>query len=101
MGGKAADPVCFSGCVFSYACRKHLKSRLAKYLGRAGQAAFERENAYAVFACGIGDYNPRSRRAFEKVGFEVCATIPEPPGRKGRLSHDLILTRDRYSEPDA
>src|SRR5579884_4223946 len=33
--------------------------------------AFEHERADAVFGCDIGDYNPRSRRAFEKAGFSL------------------------------
>ena len=35
---------------------------------------FEREGANAIFACDVADYNVRSVRAFQKVGFEVCAT---------------------------
>ncbi|MHC5033963.1 MAG: GNAT family N-acetyltransferase, partial [Planctomycetota bacterium] len=60
------------------------------------ELAFGREKADAVFACGVGDHNPRSRRAFEKVGFEVYASIPQPPGSKATVIRDLLLTREAY-----
>ncbi|MAF11589.1 hypothetical protein CMK11_14160 [Candidatus Poribacteria bacterium] len=33
--------------------------------------AFESERADVVFACDVADYNPRSRRMFESLGFEL------------------------------
>jgi len=59
---------------------------------------FETETADAIFGCGVADYNPRSRRAFENVGFLVCAEVEQPPGAKGRRSYDLVLTRERWRE---
>jgi RimJ/RimL family protein N-acetyltransferase len=59
---------------------------------------FTRERADAIFGCGVADYNARSRRAFEKVGFVVCAESDQPPGAKARITYDLILTRERYRE---
>jgi RimJ/RimL family protein N-acetyltransferase len=55
---------------------------------------FERERADAIFGCDIADYNPRSRRAFEKNGFVVDAAYPEPPALKARVRFDLVLTRE-------
>ena len=59
---------------------------------------FESDRADALFGCGVADYNPRSRRAFERVGFLVCAMVEEPPGAKARRSCDLVLTRERWCE---
>lgn len=55
--------------------------------------ALDHENADALFACDVADYNHGSLRAFEKAGFAICATHAQPPGQKARLKHDLILRR--------
>jgi len=57
---------------------------------------FEGQRADIIFCCGVADYNPRSRRAFEKAGFVEYQRIEEPPGAKGRWSYDLILRREEY-----
>ena len=57
---------------------------------------FEKEGADAIFACDVADYNPRSLKAFQRVGFEVCETIPQLPGAKAHHCYDLILTREMY-----
>ena len=44
----------------------------------------------------VDDYNPRSFRAFEKVGFELCDTLAQQQGSRGRNSYDLALTRESY-----
>lgn len=54
---------------------------------------FEQERVDAIFGCDIGDYNARSLRTFQKIGFRLDASYPEPPGRKARVVHDLVLTR--------
>jgi RimJ/RimL family protein N-acetyltransferase len=59
--------------------------------------AFESEGADAVFACSVADYNPRSRRAFERNGFTLWREVPEPPGQKAVTSYYLLLTRERYA----
>jgi aminoglycoside 6'-N-acetyltransferase len=51
---------------------------------------FEKEGADLIFGCGIADYNPRSRRAFEKVGYELDAEIELPAGRKARYEYDVV-----------
>lgn len=56
------------------------------------------QGADAIFGCDIADYNPRSRRAFEKNGFELWRTNEEAPGRKAHHTYDLILTRRRWAE---
>lgn len=53
--------------------------------------AFGVEKADAVFGCYVADYNPRSRRAFEKNGYRVDAKTEESPGRKARFSYDLVI----------
>jgi RimJ/RimL family protein N-acetyltransferase len=57
---------------------------------------FEDEGADLIFACGVADYNPRSRRAFEKVGYAVDQCIENPPGTKARCEYDLVLSRRDY-----
>jgi aminoglycoside 6'-N-acetyltransferase len=59
---------------------------------------FDREGADAIFACDVADYNPRSLRAFEKAGFEICETLPQREGAKARCGYDLVLTRNRYNQ---
>ncbi len=49
-----------------------------------------------VFGCDIADYNPRSRRAFEKNGYELFNCIPQPQGSKAQVVYDVMLTRGRY-----
>jgi len=72
-------------------------TRAVRLLTRFG---FEEERADAIFACDVADYNPRSLRAFQRVGFEVCETTPQPPGAKARHCHDLMLTRENYRKGD-
>jgi RimJ/RimL family protein N-acetyltransferase len=57
---------------------------------------FEQEGADYLFACSVGDYNPRSRRAFERVGFAVDQVIIERIGPKSRREFDLMLSRCEY-----
>jgi RimJ/RimL family protein N-acetyltransferase len=57
---------------------------------------FEEPSTDAIFGCDVADYNPRSRKAFEKNGYTVDAQLIQPPGRKSRRNFDLILTREQY-----
>ena len=41
------------------------------------QFGFQKCNADAIFGCDVGDYNPRSRRAFEKNGYVIDRVIPQ------------------------
>ena len=59
---------------------------------------FEDEGADLIFACGVADYNPRSRRAFEKVSYVVDQCIDNDPGRKARCEYDLVFSRNAYFE---
>ena len=66
--------------------------------------AFEDQGADAVFASDVADYNERSRRTFERLGFEPYAESPQPqpqpqpqsPGAKARVTYDLILRREAF-----
>ena len=60
------------------------------------QFGFEEENAGAIFGCGVADYNPRSRRAFEKNGYVVYQEVPQPDGMKGKVWYNLMLTMETY-----
>lgn len=59
---------------------------------------FNQENAAVIFGCCIGDYNIRSRRAFEKNGYTIYQEIPQAEGAKARVRYDLVLRREAYHE---
>lgn len=48
--------------------------------------------ADAIFGCDVADYNPRSRRAFEKAGFEVLHVL-SADGPKAKEVCDLVVWR--------
>jgi aminoglycoside 6'-N-acetyltransferase len=56
---------------------------------------FEKQNAEAIFGCGVGNYNVRSMKTFEKLGFEVHSEI-EQKSKGGRRAFDMILTEEMY-----
>jgi len=58
--------------------------------------AFRHEPAAFVFGCDIADYNPRSVRAFQKVGYVIDNTTPSPDGGKSQFTYDLVLSRQQY-----
>ncbi len=60
------------------------------------ELGFDVIRADALFACDIADYNPRSRRAFEKNGYDVFQIVPREPGGKAREVVDLILTQEAF-----
>lgn len=66
-------------------------------IGLLTRFGFEREDADLIFACGVADYNPRSRRAFERIGYCVSQCRENPPGAKVRYEYDLVLSKDDYS----
>ena len=58
--------------------------------------AFERCGADAVVGL-VGDYNPRSRRAFRKNGYVLDQIVPAGPGDdKAQATYELVLTREAY-----
>jgi len=58
---------------------------------------FEEEGADRIYG-EVDDHNPRSRRAFEKVGYVVEDTVEYPPGGKARCGYDLVITRETYRQ---
>ncbi len=58
--------------------------------------AFEVQGADAVFASDVANYNERSRRMFERQGFELYAEASQPKGAKARVTYDLILRREAF-----
>ena len=67
-----------------------------KIIGLLTRFGFEECGADAIFGCDIADYNPRSRRAFEKNGYVLDAVVPQPDGRKSKVDYDMILSREAY-----
>ena len=57
---------------------------------------FGSEGADAIFAMDVAGDNPRSRRAFEKAGFELYDTVPEPAGARASDGHDLVVWSKRH-----
>jgi aminoglycoside 6'-N-acetyltransferase len=57
---------------------------------------FEEQNADMIFGCSIGDHNPRSLRAFQKVGYKVDAKVEVPPGRKAQYEIDVFISREAW-----
>lgn len=57
---------------------------------------FEQEQADLIFGCFIADYNPRSRRAFEKAGYTVDQWVENPLDSKAQRECDLVLSRENY-----
>ncbi|MCY3958213.1 MAG: GNAT family N-acetyltransferase [Chloroflexi bacterium] len=57
---------------------------------------FEREGADAIFAMDVADDNPRSRRAFEKAGFELYDTVSQPADARANASYDLVIWAKRH-----
>ncbi len=44
----------------------------------------------------IADYNPRSRRAFEKNGYMLAEALPQREGSKASVCYDVVLAREMY-----
>lgn len=57
---------------------------------------FEIEHADMIFGCDIGGYNPRSRRAFEKNGYQLHQIIQQEKVVKADICWDLMITKDDY-----
>jgi len=57
---------------------------------------FQRENVDLIYEPGIADYNLRSIKAFQKVGFDIVGMNQQEPGRKAKTLYDLALTRERF-----
>ena len=55
----------------------------------------ETDGADVIFAIDVAEDNPRSRRAFEKAGFELYDTVPQPAGARARVRHDLVIWATR------
>jgi RimJ/RimL family protein N-acetyltransferase len=65
-------------------------------IGLLTRFGFEQKNADLIFGCDIADYNPRSRRAFEKAGYQLVGTRREPPGHKAQVTFDLMISCEQY-----
>ena len=57
---------------------------------------FERKGADAIFAMDVADDNPRSRRAFERAGFGLYDTVPQPAGARAKASYDFVHWAKRH-----
>lgn len=57
---------------------------------------FAAEKADIIYNPEIADYNIRIQKAFQKVGYQIAAEIPQPPGSKAQKCIDLKLTREDW-----
>jgi RimJ/RimL family protein N-acetyltransferase len=57
---------------------------------------FRQQSADALFGCFVSDNNPRSYRAFQRVGYQIIETRECDPGGKSRFEYTLRLTREAY-----
>lgn len=62
----------------------------SEVIGLLTDYAFE-NGAEMVFACGIGEHNPRCLRAFEKCGFRIVRKVKTKRQAKAAWYYDLIL----------
>ena len=53
---------------------------------------FAQEQADLIFGL-VSDYNARSIHAFQKVGYQIIATVPTESPTKAKVDYDLCLTR--------
>jgi len=57
------------------------------------ELAFQQQGVERLFGIEVADYNPRSRRAFERNGFRVVDELRQHPGSKAAVVYDLRLDR--------
>ena len=67
-----------------------------RIIGLLSRFAFEECGVDILYEPEIADYNPRSRRAFEKNGFVVDQVILQREGMKAKVGYDMILTKGKY-----
>jgi len=58
--------------------------------------AFLTEGVDIIYEPGIADYNHRSRRAFQRVGYEIMGKRRGKPGGKAEYLYDLALSREKF-----
>lgn len=56
---------------------------------------FDKEHADGISAVGVADYNERSRRAFERNGYQLHTTRHGDQGAKAAKYHDLVRWASR------
>lgn len=67
------------------------------FIGMLVKYAFDCENT-EVLHCFCEDYNVRSRRVWEKNGFQLVLTEELPESSIGKLQYHWRLTRDEYEK---
>ena len=58
--------------------------------------AFLEQGVDLIYNAEIADYNVRSWKAFQRVGYQVVEEIEQAPGRKAAVGYDLALTKDVF-----
>jgi RimJ/RimL family protein N-acetyltransferase len=57
---------------------------------------FLHQGADVIHNAEIADYNVRSWRAFQRLGYRIAEKIQQPPGSKAEYGYDLVLTREAF-----
>lgn len=70
-----------------------LGTQMIRILTRFG---FEVEGADMIFGL-VSDYNVRSRRAFERVGYQAVNEFDESAGGKAKITYDLAITQAQWA----
>ncbi len=61
------------------------------------------EKVDLIFGCSIADYNPRSLKAFQKVGYRLLEKVQLPASSKAEWEYFVYMDREIYvkENPDA
>lgn len=59
---------------------------------------FRDDNADLIFGCNIADYNPRSLRAFQKVGYQLLEKVLLPAASKAEWDYFVYMDREIFAE---
>ena len=65
-------------------------------IGTLTRFGFEEEEGADMIFGIVYDYNPRSRRTFEKNGYVEDQRIKQPTGGKARWEYNMLIRREDY-----
>ena len=58
---------------------------------------FKDEKADFIFGCNIADYNPRSLKAFQKVGYQILEKVRQPIKSKAEWDYFVYMDRESFT----
>ena len=75
------------------------QKRLSELFGRTPRTLYNyarRAGVDVIYNAEIADYNVRSWKAFQRVGYQVVQEVEQAPGKKAAVGYDLALTKDGF-----